>query len=85
MVHQAEYTASVQIIPQTFPESTQTLQEEDLSVRLHGPVVATSNSLQVHLGLEAHFDHVCGLSYGNSHCPCGATSQDPDTYIRVCR
>lgn len=78
-------TVSIQINPQTFPESTQALQEEDLSVRLHGSVIATSNSIQVHLGLEAHFHHVCGLSYGNSHPPGGAAGEDPDTYVSVCR
>lgn len=78
-------TVSVQINPQTFPESTQTLEEVDLSVRLHGPVVATSDSLQVHLGLEAHFYHIRWLSYGNGHRPCGAAGQDPNTYVRVCR
>lgn len=69
----------------TFPEPTQALVLEDVSVSLHGAAVAAGHSIQIHLGLESNLDHIGGLRKGHRHGTCGAASQDTYQYTRVWR
>lgn len=67
----------------TFPQSPESLELEDLAVCLHCAIIASGNSLQVLLGLEADLHHICGLGKGHSHGPSRTTSQDTNANIGI--